>query len=120
MFLPTRSARIRVEKYALNESFQVCIFLVPEGVDNSTISETDAKAWYESDYFVGQFCAFVNGTHRDMCQNCVNQKEENVVIEGYVPLDDAMIEISGWKSFDDEVVHPYLTKNLVWRCKKVG
>lgn len=55
-----------------------------------------------------------------MCSNCVVQAEKHVVIEGHIPLDEAIIEISGLKSFEDSVIHPYLQKNLVWRVKKVS
>lgn len=120
MLIFSRTARITVQKYALGASFRVCIFLVPDGQNNSIISETDASGWPSSPYYVGSMCAFVNGTHLPACDNCVEQQENNLVIEGYVPLDEAIVEKSGLSSFAHEEVHDYLQRNLVWRCQKVS
>ncbi|KAK9895306.1 Di-copper centre-containing protein [Cystobasidium minutum MCA 4210] len=112
-------ARISVEKYALETSFRVCIFLVPDGIDNSVISETDASTWSKSPHYVGQMCAFVNNTAVASCDNCVQQRENHLVIEGYVPLDRHLVKYSGLKTYGHEEVHPYLQKNMVWRVMKI-
>ncbi|KAI0687171.1 hypothetical protein BC835DRAFT_1309269 [Cytidiella melzeri] len=113
------AVRVRAEKYALKTSFDVIIFLLPNDVEESSISTTDSSTWFESDYYVGSVGAFVN-SKTEQCGNCRAGIAEKVNIEGFVSLNEAIIEISGLSSFDDEVVHPYLKKNLVWRVRKVS
>ena len=108
-----------MEKYALKASFDVVIFLLPTDVDESAISTTDSNSWFESPYYVGSVSAFVN-SKPEHCANCQNAIRQSLHIEGFVNLNEAIIDISGLTSFEDDVVHPYLTKNLVWRVRKVS
>ncbi|KAI0777961.1 hypothetical protein BC629DRAFT_620630 [Irpex lacteus] len=112
------TVRVRAAKYALKSSFDVAIFLFPEDADESAISKTDSSSWFESPYYVGSVSAFVN-SRPEHCANCQAGIAEDLHIEGFVNLNEAIIDISGLHSFEEEVVHPYLKKNLAWRVRKI-
>jgi len=116
-------AGIEVEKYAMNSSFSVCVFLLASGVDGSVISDTDSKKWYSSPYFAGQTTIFINSVGKDKCGNCQTQAAENAVIEGFLHLND-VIKANGNltpSEQNDEEVHEYLKKHIVWKvCKANG
>ncbi|KAF9560844.1 tyrosinase [Agrocybe pediades] len=101
------AARIHFKKYELGTSFSVLIFLgaVPENTDD----------WLVSPNFVGAHHAFVN-SNAGACENCRNQS--NVVGEGFVHLNRAIVRLSGLQSLDPDAVVPYLTKELNWRVLK--
>ncbi|KAG7085489.1 hypothetical protein E1B28_003052 [Marasmius oreades] len=103
------TARIRVKKYEVGSSFSVPIFLgsVPE----------HSGEWLTCDHFVGAHHAFVNGS-AERCANCRTQ--QNLTLEGFVHLNDAIIEHSGLHSLEPSVVEPYLTRELHWRVVKVS
>jgi len=102
------TARIEFKKYELGSSFSVLIFLgsVPE----------DPEQWLVSANFVGALHAFVN-SKAGHCANCRNQGQ--LVQEGFVHLNQAIVQHSGLNSLDPDVVEPYLTKELHWRVQKV-
>ena len=105
------AARIHVKKYELGGSFAVLIFLgdVPE----------DPEEWRLSPSFVGAHQAFVN-TSAAQCENCRNQADQGLVIEGFVPLNKAIARYApGLGSFDASVVEPVLQKGLHWRVQRV-
>ena len=53
------------------------------------------------------------------CSNCIEQREAEVVIEAFIPLNGWMSEFSGLESYEPEVVKPYLTREISWRAVKV-
>ena len=105
------TVRVRVKKYELGGSFDVLIFLTPDDVETLERS---------SPAYVGSFSAFVNSA-TEACANCQNQAEGGLVIQGFVPLNHKINELSGRAStFDPEVVKPYLTDMLKWKVEKVS
>ena len=102
------TARIEFKKYELNDSFAVLLFLgeVP----------TDPHDWLVSPNYVGSHYAFVN-TSASQCANCVSQAD--LVVEGFVHLNEAIIKHAGFSSLDASVVEPYLKQNLHWKVFKV-
>ncbi|KAI0712434.1 photo-regulated tyrosinase [Earliella scabrosa] len=102
------TARIRFKKYALGCSFSVLLFLgeVPE----------DPAEWRMSPNYAGAHHAFVNSAPQ-RCANCRRQAE--LVIEGFVHLNEAIASHSGLGTFDPDAVKPYLQENLHWRVQKV-
>ena len=102
------TARVEFKKYELGTSFSVFIFLnqVPG----------NSREWRVSPYLVGGHHAFVNSTP-SKCANCRNQR--NIVVEGFVHLNHAIVQRSGLESLEPNVVEPYLTDNLYWRVQKV-
>lgn len=101
------TARVEFKKYELGHSFSVYLFLgsVPE----------DPEEWHVSDHFVGAHHAFVN-TATEQCSNCRNHPD--LIEEGFVHLNQAIVAHSGLGSLDPAVVEPYLTKELHWRVQK--
>ncbi|KAF9044148.1 tyrosinase [Panaeolus papilionaceus] len=101
------TARVEFKKYELGTSFSVLLFLgsVPEDTDE----------WLVSDNFVGGHHAFVNSA-AGHCANCRNSS--NIVEEGFVHLDKALVDLSGLHSLNPDEVVPYLTENLQWRVLK--
>jgi tyrosinase len=102
------AARIHAKKFELGHGYAVLIFLgdVPD----------DPEHWRTSPSFVGAHVAFVN-TQTDQCANCSDQTE--LVIEGFVHLNEVIAERSGLSSFEPGVVAPYLKENLHWRVQAV-
>ena len=102
------TARIQFKKYELDDSFAVLLFLgeVPN----------DPHDWLVSPNYVGSHYAFVN-TSASQCANCVSQAD--VVVEGFVHLNQAIVKHSGFNSLDASIVEPYLKKNLHWKVFKV-
>lgn len=102
------TARIEFKKYELGCSFSVLLFLgeVP----------SDPNDWQVSSNYVGAHHAFVN-TAAAQCANCVDQAD--VIEEGFVHLNQAILKHSGLNSLEPNVVLPYLTKALQWRVQKV-
>lgn len=103
------TARIRVKKYALGGSFSVFIFLgaVPE----------DPADWRSSPHYVGAHHAFVNSSPQ-RCANC--RRQADLVIEGFVHLNEGIARLSGLPRLTPDVVKPYLQENLHWRVRKVS
>lgn len=102
------TARIEFKKYELHCSFIVLLFLgqVPD----------DSNDWQVSPNFVGAFHAFVNSS-AERCANC--RAQQDIVVEGFVHLNKAILEKSGLNSLEPSVVEPYLGENLHWRVQKV-
>lgn len=102
------TARIEFKKYELGCSFSVLLFLgqVPSDPDD----------WQVSSNYVGAHHAFVN-SQAAQCANCVDQAD--VIEEGFVHLNQAILKHSGLNSLEPNVVLPYLTKALQWRVQKV-
>ncbi|ESK83958.1 tyrosinase [Moniliophthora roreri MCA 2997] len=90
------TARIQVKKYEIGCSFAVLFFLgeVPSNPND----------WFTADNFIGAYHAFVNGSV-DRCTNC--RERRDLVIEGFVHLNDAIVQLSGSSSLDPSVVEPY-------------
>ncbi|KAI1794978.1 hypothetical protein LXA43DRAFT_1058946 [Ganoderma leucocontextum] len=102
------SARVRVQRFQLERSFQVLVFLgsVPE----------DPSEWVGAPSFVGAFGAFVNGTAAQ-CANC--QVLVDVVTEGCVHLNRALFRNYDVRTFNPEDVSPRLKDHLDWRIQMV-
>jgi len=102
------AARIHAKKFELGHGYAVLIFLgdVPD----------DPEHWRTSPSFVGAHVAFVS-SQTDQCANCNDQAE--LVIEGFVHLNEVIAERSGLSSFEPSVVAPYLKDNLHWRVQAV-
>ncbi len=103
------TARIHVKKYAVGSSFSVLLFLgeVPE----------NPADWRTSPHYAGAHHAFVNSAPQQ-CANCRRQQE--LVIEGFVHLNEAIAAHSGLGTFEPDAVQPYLQENLHWRVLKVS
>jgi len=101
------TCRIECKKHELSTSFAVLIFLgdVPD----------DPSEWRRSPNYVGAHYAFVNSNGEE-CENCRSQGD--LVIEGFVHLDSAILAKSG-PDLKPETVEPYLRQNLKWRVQKV-
>ncbi|KAI8994151.1 tyrosinase [Trametes punicea] len=104
------TARIHVKKYEVGGSFSILLFLgdVPD--------DSDPAEWRMSPNYIGGHHAFVNSTP-ERCANC--RRQADLVIEGFVHLNEAIAKHSGLNSFDPAVVRPYLTRELHWRVMKV-
>jgi tyrosinase len=102
------SARIHAKKYEIGRGYLVLIFLgaVPD----------DCEQWRTCASFVGAHVSFANAS-ADQCGNCREQAE--LVIEGFVHLNQAIAKCSGLSSYEPEVVAPYLKENLHWRIQSV-
>ncbi|KAJ7839882.1 photo-regulated tyrosinase [Mycena leptocephala] len=113
------TARIQVEKYALNGSFSTYIFLGPV--------PSDSSEWYSSPSFVGSDSVFSDhqalGVQSDgvgHCANCQQQAAARVVVEGFVHLNTALARRiadldENITSFEPVDVVPYLKEHLSWR-----
>ncbi|KAI0647845.1 photo-regulated tyrosinase [Trametes meyenii] len=101
------AARIRVKQYELGSSFSVLLYLGP-------VPETPDDPWTSPNY-VGAHHAFVNGVP-EQCSNCTDQAD--LVIEGYVHLNDGIAKHSRLGSFEPNVVKPYLSGALNWVVRK--
>jgi tyrosinase len=102
------TARIRFKQYEIGGSFSVLLYLnaVP----------TNPEEYYTSPNYAGAYHGFVNIASEN-CTNCQNQAETGV--EGYVHINDAILQHAHQTSLDPAVVVPYLTKNLHWRVVKL-
>jgi len=100
------TARIECKTFELFSSYSVLIFLghVPD----------DPEEWQVSPNYVGSHFAFVNSAG---CED--RQDKPDIVTEGFVHLNQAIVRHSGLKSLEPDAVVPYLTKNLHWRVLKV-
>ena len=102
------AARIHAKKFELGQGYAILIFLgdVPG----------DEVHWRTYPSFVGAHCAFVN-TATDQCANC--REQEELVVEGFVHLNEAIAKHSDLSSYEPSVVAPYLKNNLHWRVQAV-
>ncbi|KAH8813439.1 tyrosinase [Flagelloscypha sp. PMI_526] len=108
------TVRVRVEKYAVNGSFLVLVFLGPV--------PTDPNDWLLSKSYVGSHAIFSRtAASIESCENCSDQRDSSIVVEGFVQLTSAFQEHEdfptelGAESLQPDVVVPYLEKNLSWR-----
>jgi len=103
------TARVECKQFEISTSYLVAIFIgkVPE----------DPNEWQVSHNYVGSHYAFVNSAAKE-CENCRNKAD--VVIEGYVHLNQAIAHHSGLKSLEPTAVIPYLKENLHYRALKVN
>jgi tyrosinase len=102
------TARVECKQFEIPISYLVAIFLgeIPD----------DPKEWQVSPNYIGSHYAFVNSAAKE-CENCRNKTD--VIIEGYVHLNRAIVKSSGLKSLEPKAVLPYLSENLHWRVLKV-
>ncbi|KAF9531510.1 tyrosinase [Crepidotus variabilis] len=102
------TARIEFKKYELGCSFSVLLFLgaPPE----------DPEQWLVSPNYVGGHHAFVN-TAAGHCANCRGQGD--LLEEGFVHLNEPIVQHSGLHSLDPSAIEPYLTSALHWRVQKM-
>lgn len=102
------AARIRFKKSEMHSSFSVLIFVgqVPD----------DPAKWRSSSSYVGSHYGLVN-SEAEKCENC--RDTDGNETEGYVHLNHWMATFSGLKSFEPEVVKPYLAKYMNWRIHMV-
>jgi len=105
--VPHWSARIRFNQYEIGGSFSVLLFILDV--------PSNPEEYYTSPNYVGAFHAFVN-TAAEECTNCQNHAA--VGVEGFVQINDAILEHADQGSLDPDVVVPFLTKNLHWRVLK--
>ncbi|KAJ7620093.1 tyrosinase [Roridomyces roridus] len=103
------TARVQVKKYEIGGSFLILLFL-------GTPPE-DPKEWRTSHNFIGAHHVFANSVP-DRCANCRTHRDAEV--EGFVHLNDGIIEHGHLDSLEPAVVVPYLTHNLHWRVQKAG
>ncbi|KAJ7476711.1 tyrosinase [Mycena latifolia] len=103
------TARIQVKKYEVGGSFLVLLFL-------GTVPD-DPKQWRTSPNFVGAHHVFANSVP-NRCANC--RAHGDAEVEGFVHLNEGIIEHSGLHSLEPNVVEPYLKKDLHWRVQKAG
>lgn len=102
------TARIRSKKNELQSGYSVLIFL-------GTVPQNAAQ-WRSSTSYVGAHHIFANSVS-GQCANCTQNAD--LVVEGFVHLNEAIAGRSGLHSFSPEVVEPYLKQNLHWRVQKV-
>ena len=102
------AARIHSKKFELGQGYTILIFLgeVP----------SDDEHWRTCPSFVGAHCAFVNSA-TDQCANC--REQEELIVEGFVHLNEAIAKHSGLSSYEPSAVAPYLKDNLHWRVQSV-
>ncbi|KAI0297681.1 tyrosinase [Russula brevipes] len=102
------SARIHAKKYEVGHGYLVLIFIgaVPD----------DHTQWRTCNSFVGAHVSFAN-SEADQCDNCREQAE--LVVEGFVHLNEAIARCSGLPSYEPDVVAPYLKENLHWRVQSI-
>ncbi|KAJ6592568.1 tyrosinase [Mycena capillaripes] len=103
------TARVQVKKHEVGGSFLILLFLgdVPN----------DPKQWRTSPNFVGAHHVFANSVP-ERCANCRTNRDAEV--EGFVHLNEGIVEHSGLDSLDPDVVEPYLKHNIHWRVQKAG
>ncbi|KAI0737488.1 hypothetical protein BC629DRAFT_1600427 [Irpex lacteus] len=102
--------RVRVNEFALGESFQVLIFLGP------VPPLADYKDWMSHPDYVGCVSAFVS----DIPELHANAARPENVIQGIVYLSQSITEKSGLPgSLAPDVVSPYLEEKLSWSVRKV-
>ncbi|KAF7295866.1 Tyrosinase [Mycena chlorophos] len=109
--IPDWTARIQVKKFAVGMSFAVLIFLGPSPIP------ANPRDWRFSEGYVGAHHVFVNGVP-ERCANCRTQRE--MIVEGFVHLNDGIAKHSGLHSLEPDVIEPYLKANLEWRVQKVN
>jgi tyrosinase len=95
-------ARVRVDKNAVGGSFSVLVFL-------GNVPEPDR--WYDKAY-VGSVSSYTSSYSQ-------GKTDSPDLIEGFVYLNEKIIELSGLKTFDPRAVLPYLNRNLQWRVSTV-
>ncbi|OCL11103.1 Di-copper centre-containing protein [Glonium stellatum] len=106
---------IRVEKFALNGSFTIFVFLgdfCP-----------DPASWHHEANMVGSDSIFANRTIAH-CENCQKQEESKLLDSDTIPLTTPLVtywrnqeEVQGIRveSLDPPHVIPFLRRNLHWR-----
>ncbi|KIO32775.1 hypothetical protein M407DRAFT_241253 [Tulasnella calospora MUT 4182] len=100
------TVRIRINKYELDGSFSVLVFLgdIPD----------DPAEWRSSPNYVGAHRAFVSGGYGD------HRGDPDAITEGFVHLNSTIAAKSGLSSFDPKEVVPYLKRELGWRIQKAN
>ncbi|KAJ7727554.1 photo-regulated tyrosinase [Mycena maculata] len=102
------AVRIHVEKFALDDSFSVMVFLGPVSGRRS--------AWHLLPSFVGEHAVFSGGLAGG-CANCERQAASHLMTEGFVHLNNALERNldSPDRQPEPDVVRAYLQENLSWR-----
>lgn len=95
------TARIEFNKFELNSSFFVHLFLGPP--------PNNPREWQTSPNLVGSQYAYVTGGGGG-----------GGLEEGFVHLNHAIVQHSGSPSLEPSVVEPYLTRALQWRVQLVS
>jgi tyrosinase len=106
---------IKAERHAMGGKFSVHVFL-------DAVQENDVALWPLSPHHVGSFVPF-GQTSDTMCENCKDQQEAHLEITSQIPLTIALVERYLAQIIDnlrEDVVVPYLTKNLHWRVESVS
>ena len=103
------SVTVKCKQFELGGSFSVFVFLgdVPP----------DPKKWLTDPAYAGTFDVFTNSTPEE-CANCSDRVD--LILRGFVHINDAILKRSGQHSLEPHVVTPYLKSNLNWRVLKVG
>ena len=106
---------LKVQKHALNDTFNVHVFIGP-------IEEENPILWPVSPNHVGAFS--VLGAPEDSgCAKCQEDRENRVEVSGQIPLTIALAERYLAEKIDDLTpasVRPYLQQNLHWRVALVS
>ncbi|KAH9929640.1 tyrosinase [Amylocystis lapponica] len=102
------TAEVHFQKHALQQSFSVLLFVGPV--------PDDPAQWRTSTSFAGAVHAFANSTAA-RCANC--RANADVVVEGFVHLDDALAAHPALASRQPDVVVPFLRDQLSWRVYTV-
>ncbi|KAG5659911.1 hypothetical protein KAF25_003433 [Fusarium avenaceum] len=99
---------LRVKNFALTGTWAIHIFL-------GELPESTAD-WFLSENRVGSVTMLSNRSIRQ-CANCVSQAENDILVTGTVPLNEAL-EDRGVDVDDVDVVVEYLKRELSWRAVK--
>lgn len=119
----TWNARVRVQKFAFDGSFNIHLFIGE--VDDD---QTDRFLTKKNEVgFTGIFASSSDAP----CANCVKQREEGFIYEDAIPITHSLyaylksnnapeaegpkLELRTLESFKPEHVVPFLKKNLQWR-----
>jgi tyrosinase len=106
---------IKAERHAMGGNFSVHIFL-------DAVQENDVALWPLSPHYVGSFVPFGQASET-ICESCKDQQEAHLEITSQIPLTIALVEryLAGLvENLREEIVVPYLTKNLHWRVESVS
>ncbi|KAI0925031.1 hypothetical protein AcW2_005732 [Taiwanofungus camphoratus] len=102
------TVHLKFKKFELGSSFSILVFLGPVPAERDN--------WYSSSSYVGTVSAFV-GRSSGRCANCVANRD--VEIEGFVHLNEKLVEIPDLVSLSPAHVRPVIQERLAWRVEGV-
>ncbi|KAF8500075.1 hypothetical protein BU17DRAFT_72138 [Hysterangium stoloniferum] len=113
-------AHIEAEKYAINTSFFVHIFITHTKILNPQGEFTnDPKKWGLDPNLVGSHCVFANNATFTGCEKCRDAHDKRKIVRGNIPLTSVLgNRLGGIDKLEPEKVTPYLEKNLHWAIQR--